>query len=90
MSEGTVGIIVLASLSIMAAVVSHLLVRRYLLATLCGAAVAIVVFLTVDCIRRGYPDKFLPVAFVVGGVLAFGIGLLVGLPVRSFRKQLHK
>ncbi len=87
MSEGAIGLIVLVSLSVVAAVVSHLLVRRYVLAAACGALVADVLFQIAACMHLGYLDPFILIAFVVAGGLAFSIGLVVGLPFRLMRRR---
>jgi hypothetical protein len=87
MSEGAIGLIVLVSLSVVAAVVSHMLVRRYLLAAACGALVADILFQVAAFVHLGHLDPFILIAFVVAGGLAFGIALVVGLPFRFMRRR---
>ena len=77
--------VVLTSLSAVTAIASHLLVRRYLLASILGAVAASVLFQVRDFVNRGYLDMFAPVAFVCGGGVAFVVALIVGLPIRQMR-----
>ena len=87
MNEGDFGILLLAAVSIVAAAVFHAKSRSFLLANFASALIAIGTVLVVDTIRRGYPDKFLPIAFVVGGIYAFLISLPVGLLTRWVIKR---
>jgi hypothetical protein len=82
MSEGAVGLFVLLALGVVASIVSHRLIRNYLLASLTAAAIATVAFQLVAWWRQGYLDPFFPIALVVGGVLVFVIALIVGIAPR--------
>jgi hypothetical protein len=87
MSEPVTGIIVLLSLSVVAAMVSHLLMRSYLLAALSGALAASILFQVANYVHLGHLDPFAMVAFVFGGGIAFVIGLVVGVPFRLLRSR---
>ncbi|MHA3771904.1 hypothetical protein ACXR0O_10250 [Verrucomicrobiota bacterium sgz303538] len=82
MDEGFFGILLLVAVSIIAAAAFHAKGRSFLLANFASALTAIGTVLVVDTIRLGHPDKFLPIAFVVGGIYAFLISLPVGLITR--------
>ncbi len=78
MDEGFVGLLLLALFTIVASIFFHLRGRGFVLASLTSAITAISALLIVDTIRRGSPDKMLPIAFVIGAVYAFLISLVVG------------
>ena len=83
MDEGSVGLLLLTSVAIVASILFHLRRRGFLLACFTSSITAISTLLIVDTYRRGWsPDKLLPVAFVIGTVYAFLISLVVGGIVR--------
>ena len=86
MSEGAVGLLVLIAISAIAAIIAHLLMRRYSLASLLAAILSTAVFQGLAFLHVGYLDPFLPMALLAGGALAYAIALMVGLVIRSNRK----
>ena len=91
MDPGLVGIILLLAVAIGASLFLHSRDRSFLRASFISAIIATGVLQIADVIYRGYPDKFLPIAFVVGGLISFVISIVVGLILRRSRarKQSH-
>jgi hypothetical protein len=87
MDEGTQGIILLILISVIVALVTHGLFRRFWAASAIAAVISTSVFNVVATIRQGYLDKFFLVAFLVGGLFALVISVVVGLGFRLVRRS---
>lgn len=85
MSEAAEGILILLGVTVVLAALSHLLIGKYLPASLVAALVSAAVFQILNFAHLGYIDPFLPVAVLVSAPLCFGLSLVVGLPFRSRR-----
>ena len=87
MSEAAQGILVLSGVSVIAGVACHLVIKRYVLATLVAALAASSVFHALAAWHLGYLDPFLPLAFVVATVVAALIAGLLGIPFGLARRK---
>lgn len=54
--------------------------RKYLLAAVISATLSTVVFQVIGYLIMGYLDPFFLIALILGWIVAFIVGLLVGLP----------
>ena len=81
MDEGTTGIVVLSVTSIVMAILCHLAIRRFLIASATAAVIATILFHYFAYLHEGYrPDPFFLIAIVVCVALSFAIALVVGVP----------
>ena len=87
MDEGTVGLLVLVGCGLIASVISHSLVKRYLLGCLVGAILGDVLFQVAAYVREGHLDPFVAIALITGFVVSFAIALLVGIPFHRVRSR---
>lgn len=85
MSEGTIGLIVLATISIASALVWHWLVRLNFLAVLGATVTTVFTFQAANYFHLGYLDPFFLIAMGISSIPAFVIALLVGIPFRDYR-----
>ena len=81
MDRGIVGILALCVMSVLAALVYHLRVQNYLVASALSAITVSVLFQIIGYLVVGYLDPFFIVATIGGGVVAWIIALVVGIPV---------
>ena len=86
MSEGAVGILVLTAVSAITAVVVHLLIRRYTIASLLAAILSTAIFQGIAFLHVGYLDPFWTISLFASGAMAYAIALIIGLIIRSNRK----
>ena len=82
MSAAATGIVALVSISVVCAVLAHLLIRRMIVAAFVASLIASFLFQIAATIHLGHMDKFVLIAFVVGAFWAFLIGLVVGSVLR--------
>jgi presenilin-like A22 family membrane protease len=87
MNEASVGIIVLVSISIIVSVVTHYFSKRYVFALIVSAILASILFQIAAFIHIGYLDPFFIIAFFIGGLIAFGISAIIGIPFKVARKR---
>jgi heme/copper-type cytochrome/quinol oxidase subunit 1 len=87
MDEGTQGIIILILISVIVALVTHGLLRRFWAASALAAIISTSAFNALATIRQGYLDKFFLVAFLVGGLYAFVISVSIGLVFWLVRRR---
>ena len=87
MSEAAVGMLVLCVTAVVVSATFHIIVRRYALASIAAAVVSSVLFQCFAYIHAGHLDPFFLIAFIVGGALAFGIALIVGIPFLVRRRK---
>jgi hypothetical protein len=88
MDESATGFLVLIGISVVAALLAHWVIRRYLLASLCAAVGASIAFQFVVYLHLGYLDPFFIFALVVGAAVAFGVAVVIGVPfIRARRKR---
>ena len=83
------GLIIFLGVSSGVAILSHLVIKHYWIASLAGGLLTIVIFLTIATLEQGHPDAFILIAFLFGGSYAVGIHLLVGLAFGP-RNRRHK
>ena len=86
MSEGAIGFIAFIATCTITAIIGHLFLRRYFIASLISAIVSTVIFQIIIFLHLGYLDPFLPIAVIVSGALALAISLIIGLIKWVFRK----
>lgn len=79
MSESSTGLIVLAGMTAVSAVLVHWRIRRYVVASMVSAVVAAVVFQGLVALQLGHIDPFAPIAFVLSLLVTTPLALLVGL-----------
>ena len=87
MDEGTQGIIILILISVIVALATHGLLRRFWAASALAAIISTSAFNALATIRQGYLDKFFLIAFLVGGLYAFVISVVIGLVFRLVRRR---
>jgi hypothetical protein len=87
MDPGIVGLILLVAVAIAASLFLHFRDRSLLRASFISSIIATGVLQIADVIYRGYPDRYLPIAFVVGLAVAFVISTCIGLLIRKFRQR---
>jgi small basic protein len=87
MDEGLQGLIIFISIAIICSLVIHYYSSSYLFSTVVAAFFSSIIFQIADYFHRGYFDKFALVAFIFGGLYAWGISLIVGLPFKLIRKK---
>ncbi len=88
MSEGLEGILLLLGVTVVAALASHALIAKYLVASLVAAFLSVAAFQGLNYAHLGYVDPFLPVAVVLSAAICFVLSLAIGLPFR--RKRLEQ
>ena len=71
------GLLILLGCAVLASVVFHLSSRNFALACVLSGATASVVLTLLDTYRRGHPDKFAPIALLVGTL--YGVVVSVGV-----------
>ena len=87
MYEGTVGLLVLLGCGVAASVISHLFVKRYLLACLVAAILGDVAFQVATYVHEGQLDPFFAIALITAFVVCFAIALLIGIPFHRLRSR---
>lgn len=85
MEAGIAGILILSIISIVFAVLLHLIVKKYILASLIAGIMSAALFIVVDYIHLGYLDPFFPFALVTSSAIGFIISLAVGIPFKRRR-----
>ena len=87
MNEATIGILILLTISTVVAAVTHWFCPRFLLACLYAAIITTVLFQITTYLYDGHLDAFVAIAVVVGGLIAFGVALVVGGVVKLIRPR---
>lgn len=87
MDDSTLGIVALLSISIVISCVVHFFIKSYLIASIISAIIATVTFQIVNRLYVGYLDPFFVIALFTGGLVAFGVSAVVGIPFMKFRKK---
>ena len=85
MDTGIDGILILSLISIVFAVLLHMIVKKYIQASLIAGIMSAVLFIVVDYIHMGYLDPFFPFALITSSVIGFIISLVVGIPFKRRR-----
>ena len=88
MQDETIGIIALASLSIITSLIFHIFYKKYVNTSIASGVVAITIFLIISHIAKG-PEKFVLVAFFVGGIFSILISLIVGGVIYFIKKYIQ-
>jgi hypothetical protein len=78
MSEPIAGLIVLAGVTAVSAVLMHWRTHRYVSASLVSAVVAAAVFQGLVSLQLGHIDPFAPIAFVLSLLVSTPLAFLVG------------
>lgn len=81
------GMMVFVIVAVVLAVLAHLFVRRFVLATLLSAVGAAFVFQLIVWIQLGHPDPLAPIAFAMTSVFGVVISALVGALVSVTRTK---
>ena len=76
-------VIVFFGVTLVTAIISHWLIKRFFLASLVSSVITTVVFQLLARMQLGYMDKFWPIAVVVSLVLALGIASIAGWILRT-------
>jgi hypothetical protein len=87
MSDGTIGVLLLLSVTVVAAVLLHRSVRNFWLASVTAAAIGSGVLHLAAYLRLGYSDPFDVVSIPFSFVIGLGISAFVGIAVRSLRRK---
>jgi hypothetical protein len=87
MSDGATGFLVLMGLSVLVAVGSHWMIRRYLLASIFAAMLESAAFQVVIYFKEGHLDPFFLFALGFGALVALGIAAIVGIPFMLVRRN---
>ena len=87
MDQGLVGMMVLCGVSVMSALIFHIKLKRFWVASVLAALTASIIFQVIGYLVLGYLDPFFMIALVTGGLVALILAGLVGLSVRYFRKR---
>ena len=87
MNEGTTGLLVLVTVSILSAAILHWSIKRYLLASFISAVSSSVIFQIIGFIMIGHYDPLILIAFVTGACAALGIAAIVGIPFFITRRR---
>lgn len=82
MTEANQGLLVLAGIAVACAVVAHRRIRRRGKASLVAAVAASLLFQFAAYIKFGVLDPSALIVFVVGGVIAWVVAVVVGLALR--------
>ena len=86
MDQGLVGMMVLCGASVMTALIFHINLKRFWVASVLAALTASIIFQVIGYLVLGYLDPFFMIALVTGGLVALILAVLVGLSIRYFRK----
>ena len=78
MSESSAGLIALAGVTAVCAVLVHWRIRRYVVASMVAAVSAAVVLQALITLQLGHIDPFAPVAFVLSLLVTTPLAFLVG------------
>lgn len=78
MSESNAGLIALAGVTAVVAVLVHWRIRHYVVASMVAAVVAAAVFQGVVALQLGHIDPFAPIAFVLSLPVTTPLAFLVG------------
>ena len=87
MDPGIVGLILLVAVAVAGSLFLHSRDRSLLRASFISSIIATGVLQITDVIYRGYPDRHLPLAFVIGLAVAFVISMGIGLLLRKLRQR---
>ncbi len=87
MDQGVIGVLTLRVISVLSALAYHFKIPNYLVASFLSAITASVLFPIIGYFVEGYLDPFFVVAMVVGGVAAFIMAIVAGIPVSRLRKK---
>ena len=66
--------------------VSHILIKTYLVASVMAGFLSSLIYQIVAYLYAGYLDPFFVVAFITGSIASFIIALIVGYPFVGKRK----
>jgi len=75
------------AISVCFALLCHAFFREYFLASAGAAVVTSLTWQSLNYWHLGHLDPFFPIALVTGGVVAFVLSLLVGLPFARARRR---
>lgn len=89
MDKGIIGIYLLVLISVLFSLVLHIIYKKYTNASLISGFLSIIIFLAIAHIVSG-PEKFLLVAFFVGGALSVSISFIVGGIVYTVKKYVMR
>ena len=89
MDEKTTGMVVFYVTSIVTAIVCHLAIRRFLIASAAAAVIATILFQFFAYLQLGYLDKFFLIAVMFGGARSFIIAIVVGVPFWLWRRRIR-
>lgn len=78
MSESSTGLIALAGVTAVSAVLVHWRIRRYVAASMVSAVVAAAAFQGIVALQIGHIDPFAPIAFLLSLLVTTPLALLVG------------
>ena len=87
MDEGTQGIVVLVLTALAVSIVTHVFIRRFLLACLVSTLIAPLLFQVFAYWQLGYLDQFFLIALITTGICSLVISAVVGLPFALCRQR---
>lgn len=87
MSEGTIGILVLITISVIVSLIVHHKIHDYILAIVISVIISCISFQIAAYLHAGYLDPFFLIAVATSSIIIAVISSLVGLPFYIKRKN---
>jgi len=88
MDDSLLGIVTLVAISVSLAMIFHLRVNSYWLATFVSTFLSVVILQIIFYIELGYLEPFFLIAMATSGIAAFVVSALVGMLIKAFRKNI--
>jgi hypothetical protein len=85
--EGSIGLIILSSISILIGIGFHYKLKKPIVATILSTFSASIAFQVIVYVDLGYLDPFFFIAFILSSGITFLISLLVGIPFIYYRRK---
>lgn len=86
MSEGAVGLLVLAAICVVCSIVAHIVVRTFWLATVLTVITAVPLFQFAAYLHKGFLDPFWPIAVLTTSFISFAASVVIGAVIRRLRQ----
>lgn len=87
MDEGTVGLIVFLSITLVCSVIAHKCLRNIKWAIGISTLASAMFFQIANSVMNDNPEPFMGIAVIFSLIYAFFIALLIGIPFHLFRRN---